>query len=167
MSSLHKLDLVHRSSLWLQVPFPTHCYEDSFIGLQGWVGSGQLPFLFFWKLKYPNFVLPYLFLCVISFPTNIRSQWKLFIVTTILTIRIRCPKTVNLFNKAHQHMRGTSCTKFTGWNLSLLLQWLSWLSWTHTWHKANKNIIIFFFFNVIFNNRDNLLFHSTVIVWCN
>lgn len=38
---------------------------------------------------------------------------EVVIVTTILTIRIRCPKTVNLFNKAHQHMRGTSCTKFT------------------------------------------------------
>ena len=42
-----------------------------------------------------------------------KDPMEVVTVTTILTIRIRCPKTVNLFNKAHQHMRGTSCTNFT------------------------------------------------------
>lgn len=59
---------------------------------------------------------------------------------TILTIRIRCPKTVNLFNKAHQHMRGTSCTKFTLWICLFRYSMTVWLSWTHTWHIANRNI---------------------------
>lgn len=64
-------------------------------------------------------------------------------VTTGLTVSGRCPKTVNLFNKAHQHMRGTNCTKFTGiWSFYVT----AWLSWTHTWHKANKHFFSMFFF---------------------
>lgn len=70
-------------------------------------------------------------------------------VTTGLTVSGRCPKTVNLFNKAHQHMRGTNCTKFTGiWSFYVT----AWLSWTHTWHKANKH----FFFHVFFPRTDDL-----------
>lgn len=75
---------------------------DSF-SITTWLVRVQFPFTFI-ELSGSN-----------SIPTNIRSQIEVVIVTTILTIRIRCPKTVNLFNKAHQHMRGTSCTKFTLW----------------------------------------------------
>lgn len=77
------------------------------------------------------------------------------VVTTILTIRIGCPKTVNLFNKAHQHMRGTSCTKFTLWICSFSYSMTVWLSRTHTWHKQTKKIFLLLF---VINNRDNLLF---------
>lgn len=55
----------------------------------------------------------YVFLLISSLvfsPVNLIIFYKheepieAIIVMTILTIRSRCPKTVNLFNKAHQHI---------------------------------------------------------------